>query len=166
MTDRQALHEAGVTWDEDGASQGFQIGRSFAILEWRHKKEAEEFQRLVWRLQARKYWAAKNPESKARIQAYRRQWALAHPEQVQGYNAKAKARLRSNPAYREKEAATMRAKRAIATAERRANTVYTCAECGTRWSPVRRIPSRPPKYCAQPCKSRAAYRRARAAGKR
>lgn len=191
--DRMALHVAGVTWDEDGVPWGFQVGKSVALLDWQHKREEKEFQRLVWRLRARKYWAAKSPESKARIRDYRRRWALRHPGLVKGYNAK--ARKKRTGAYRAKQAERQRAVRAIATAERRAATVYTCCVCGTQWSPVGRLPPREPHVCPNGarCKSRlqwlrgkygaawrehrpppvwpfdgaeAAYRRDKAAGKR
>ena len=150
------LSVAGVTWDDDGAPVGFQIGKNAALLDWQHKREAKEFQRLVWRLQARKYWAAKDPERKQRIYEYRRQWALDHPERVKEYNAKAKAKRRADPKVRAAEAREKRERRAVQSQKRRARTVYTCIVCGTQWSPVGRIPSRPPHTCnnGARCKSR------------
>lgn len=166
VTDRQALSVAGVTWDEDGVPRGFQIGRSAALLDWQHKREAKEFLRLVWRLQAKKYWAAKDPERKRRIYEYRRQWAQDHPEAVRQMMAKAKEKYRSRPQNRAKEAMQKRERRAVEREKRRAETVYTCVECGAQWSPIGRIPSRPPKYCSLSCRGKVAYRRDKAAGKR
>ena len=121
------------------------------------RQERDEFQRLIWRLQARKHWKAKDPERKARILAYRRQWALDHPERVKEYMRKAKAKRRDSGAT----AKESRKRRAKKRAERIESIVYTCTVCGQRWQPdpSRRLPSRRPKYCSQRCRSRAANQR-------
>jgi hypothetical protein len=146
---------------------GFQVGRQAAMADWefRRGKEARDFQRLVWRLQAKKYWANKNPESKARIQEYRREWARKHRERMNEYSRKAKKKLRANSKYRAKELAKKRAKHAEKSAAMRADRVYTCVVCGAQWCQLGRIPSRPPKYCTQSCRGRANYQRGKAAGK-
>lgn len=64
------------------------------------------------------------------------------------------------------KAAAMGAKRALETQRRREQTVYTCRVCGSYWSPLGRLPTRPPTYCSQACRSREGYRRAKARGTR
>lgn len=147
---------------------GFLVGKSAALADWQFRKLQNEgdFQRLVWRLQAKKYWAAKDPERKARIRAYRAQWAKDNAERYREAVNACKRRRRTKPEVREAEAAERRAKRAEATQRRREQTVYTCRVCGSYWSPLGRLPARPPTYCSQPCRSRENYRRARARGKR
>ena len=138
--------------------------REVRLREWMAAPPDEDFQRLIWRLQARKYWQAKNPESKARILEYRRQWAKDHPEQVRASMLASKRRF--NARNRERLVAEKRAKYAAKSQARREATVYVCQLCGAEWCQIGRIPSRPPKFCSQPCKSRIGYLRAKAAGKR
>lgn len=167
MTELQESREAEQGYGEIGA-------RELRLREWASLRgERDEpaptplaFKRLVWRLQAKKYWRAKNPESKAKIIAYRKAWAEVHKEQYRAAVNAAKRRRRAHPEIRAEEAAEKRARRAVKTRARRDATVYSCAVCGVQWSPVGgRLPSRPPKYCTQPCRSRANYRRGRAQGK-
>lgn len=151
-------------FDEDGAPLGFQVGRAAALSDWRARREGTKdpaFQRLVWRLQARKYWGAKNPASKARIRAYRKQWAETNKERYREAVNRCRRRLRANPEYWARELAAKRARHAAKSAERRAATVYTCETCGHQWGPdpAKRIPTRPPKYCSTRCRSKAQYQR-------
>lgn len=145
---------------------GFLTGKAAAVAEWRFRQEVNDptFRRLVWRLQAAKYWRAKNPASKARIMAYRARWRETHREQYNAACAKAKRKRRANPKIREAENAERRATRAIESQKRRAETVYTCRVCGSYWSPVGRLPTRPPTYCGTACSSRANYLRGKARG--
>ncbi len=149
-------------------SDGFLVGKAAALSDWAFKKEhidGLDFRRLVWRLQAKKYWAAKNPISKARIKEYRRQWRLQHKAHCQRLTRDWKREARKDPAYRAKQAAAHRAATAIKSQKRRAELIYTCVVCGAQWCRLGRIPARPPKYCGQRCRSRANYLRAKAAGK-
>jgi hypothetical protein len=147
-----ALH--GVTWTEDGAPAGFLVGKAAALSDWRIRKEIEdpEFQHLVWRLQARKYWRAKNPASKARIYEYRREWRRRNYDRYRAAVNACRRRLRANPEYWARELATKRARHALKSATRRAATVYTCLWCGAKFGPdpKKRIPTRPPQYCPRP----------------
>lgn len=154
--------------DYEDMKSGFAVGKAAAIADWQFRKEQNDgdFKHLVWRLQAKKYWAAKPSERKARIFGYRRRWALEHPEQVKASAAKARKKLRGDPRKRAKELADKRARHAEKSQARRAATVYTCAVCEVQWCQLGRIPARPPKYCVQACRSRANYLRAKAAGKR
>jgi hypothetical protein len=158
------LQEHGVTWDEDGQPQGFQVGRAAALLDWQARREGTqdpEFKRLVWRLQARNYWAAKAPERKARIYQYREEWRRRNYEHVRAlHNAWRRAR-RADPEYWARELAKKRARHAAKSAARRAATIYTCEVCGKQWGPdpKKRIPTNPPKYCSTRCHSKAQYRR-------
>jgi hypothetical protein len=150
---------------------GFLTGRNAAIQDWRFRKEQQEgdFQRLVWRLQAKKYWAAKPEERKALIRAYRERWRKEHMDRANESSRKSKAKRRRDPQLRRVEIEEKRAKRAVERQARRAAIVYTCAVCGTQWSPaVGRIPARAPKYCPNgtSCRGRANYQRGKAAGKR
>ena len=162
-----ALQERDIDVDYSERA-GFLTGKSAAIAEWRFRKEQGDpkFRQLVWRLQAKKYWAAKSPDRKARIYAYRRQWAKEHPERVRAMMVRAHRKFRSDPRNREHEARQKREKRAVGSQARRAATVYTCVVCGAQWSPVGRIPTRPPIYNSLSCRNRVQYARARAAGKR
>ena len=148
---------------------GFLTGKAAAIADWRFRKERNdpEFRRLIWRLQAKKYWAAKDPDRKAAIVAYREKWREEHRELHNAYSRKAKRKRRSNPEIRAAEIAEKRAKRAVGRQQRRAATVYTCQVCGTQWSPLGRLPSRPPSYCPNgaACRSKANYQRGKADGK-
>lgn len=47
------LAESGVTLDDEGRPDGFQVGRDAAISEWKLRKEEEEFQDLCRWLEAR-----------------------------------------------------------------------------------------------------------------
>jgi len=151
------LATLGVTWS-DGVPVGYQVGRNAALLDWQHKREDAAFDRLVQRLLAKRYWAAKNPASKARIRAYCRQWHREHWEHCREMVREWKRRRRSkDPAYRARETAQQRERRAKARELRCAATVYTCLECGAQWSPVGRVPSREPLYCSHACGSRHRY---------
>lgn len=33
----------GITWDDDGRPDGFQVGKSAALLDWQHKREERAF---------------------------------------------------------------------------------------------------------------------------
>ena len=128
-----------------------------------------DFKRLVWRLQQRKYWKAKPADRKRRIQEYRRQWALAHAEAVRKSAIKCKRRRRrlKTPGFI-REMAARKAKRKAEQFQRRASTVFACVVCGAEWciAPPRELPKgQKPKYCSQPCRSRANWLRSKAAGK-
>lgn len=159
------LAELGLSWDDDGRAVGFQIGKAAALLDSQHRREEREFKRLVrrlqWRRLAAKRWRDLTPEQRAAVVAYRKRWAAAHPEQMKRIYAKARKKRRSNPRKRALELQQKRDRRKRETQERRAATVYTCAECGSQWSPWGgRLPARPPKYCSQSCRGRAGYKSA------
>lgn len=152
-----ALSTLGIQWS-DGAPVGYQVGRNAALLDWQHRKEERDFDRVVRRLLARRYWQHKNPESKARIRAYCRQWHREHREHCLELVREWKRRVRKErPGYRARETARQRELRAMRRALLCAATVYTCVECGAQWSPVGRIPSRKPLYCSTACGLRARY---------
>ncbi len=74
MSDR-TLSGLGITWDDDGRAVGYQVGKSVALLDWEHKREAREFEAYCRRLYARN-WArklrAEHPElARARCQRWR-----------------------------------------------------------------------------------------------
>ena len=163
-TARAARHDDELDVDYSERA-GFLTGKAAAIADWRFRKEQKdpEFRRLVWRLQAKKYWAEKDPARKAAIVAYRERWREEHRELHNAYSRKAKRKRRNNPEIRAAEISAKRAKRAAASQRRRAATVYTCEVCGSQWSPIGRIPTQPPKYCEQRCASKAAYARAKEA---
>lgn len=149
---------------------GFLTGRAAAIADWAFRKLQNEgdFKRLIWRLQAKKYWASKPEERKALIRAYRERWRQLHADRHNASSRRAKAKRRKNPAIWRAELEAKREARAIERQARRAATIYTCAVCGTRWSPaVGRIPTRPPKYCPNgtSCRGKANYQRGKVAGK-
>jgi hypothetical protein len=162
MSAPSPLASLGIVWSEDGHPDGYQIGKSAALLDWQHKREACDFEKLVGRLQARKYWANKNPLSKARIKAYRRAWQVAHREQMNACSRASKARRRRDPKVRAAEAAEKRRARELKHTLRLAETVYMCAVCGTQWHPSGRIPSQKPKYCSQRCRGKGQYEAAKA----
>lgn len=56
--------------------------RELKLRDWEIARVDRDFERLVWRLQAKKYWAAKAPERKARIKAYRAQWQRDHRDRM------------------------------------------------------------------------------------
>lgn len=149
-----------LPFDEDGRIDEYQIigTRSRGIEEWKQRKEAEEFERLIDRLRQQKYWRNLPLEKKRQIIEKRKQWARQNPERVRESARKAKKKRRANG----KEAAERRRRRAELRQERRAATVYTCGNCGAQWSPVGRIPSRPPKWCSTRCASAAQYEREKA----
>ncbi len=148
------------------ADRGYrEVGlREVRFSDWLAKgsaKERAEFKRLVWRLQAKKYWKAKNPDSRARILAYRKRWREENLERWRESIRKAKARGRKAGAkwYRA-DKKRQRAQRAAAKAARRAATIYVCQNpaCGAQWSPAGpRIPARPPKWCSLSCRGRVVY---------
>lgn len=157
-----ALAEAGVTLDDEGRPHGFLVGKAAALSDWLFRKEQDEFKRLVWRVQAQQYWARKTPEQKEHAYAYRRQWAKDHPESVKRSAKKSKAKYRQDPTRAEAE--NRRAKRRAESAVRRAATVYECDHCGSQWSPVGRIPCRPPRWCSIKCRNAHTLEARRAAG--
>jgi hypothetical protein len=146
---------------------GFLTGKAAAIADWLAKKEKNDpaFRRLVWRLQWKKYWKSKDAVRKAAIVAYRKRWAKDNHERVRKAANKARKKRRGVAANWKAELAAKKAKRAVARQARRAATVYTCVQCGSQWSPIGRIPSRPPKYCDRPCLAKANYERGKKAGK-
>ena len=159
---REQIVNIGGDWVD-----GMLVGRQAALAEWRLRKEIDDddFVHLVWRLQARKYWKAKNPTSRARILEYRRQWRLQHIDRFRASVRAAKLRRRADPLKRAHDNAMRRQLRASKSAERRAALVYTCVVCGAQWSKPGRIPPVPPKYCSQSCRGKANYARGKAQGK-
>lgn len=67
MSDLRAF---GIECDEDGHLVGFQVGKAAALLDWQHRKEAAEFERLYNRLYQRKYRQANLEKVRARARAY------------------------------------------------------------------------------------------------
>lgn len=65
----QRLAEHGVTWSEDGTPDGFQVGKSAALLDYAHRKEAREFAALVNRLRAQKWYRENTERARAAAQA-------------------------------------------------------------------------------------------------
>lgn len=160
--------EGGDGLDVDYSERsGFLTGRNAAIQDWKFRKEQQEgdFKRLIWRLQAKKYWASKPEERKALIRAYREQWRKKHADRANASSRKSKARRRKDPAAWRAELDAKKEARAVERQARRAATIYTCAQCGSQWSPVGRIPARAPKYCDHPCAAKANYQRGKVAGK-
>lgn len=135
---------------------GFLTGKAAALAEWQHKKlkNDPEFRRLIWRLQAKKYWATKPEERKKAIRAYRKAWAKARPDHLRLIYQRARRKRRSDPKKWRAELDAKKAKREIARRAKRAATVYTCCDCGTQWSPgVGRLPARPPIRCPNRCRT-------------
>ena len=133
------------------------------------RKERDELEllcrRLSWRKFAKKWWANATPEQKAKVYAYRQQWARENWGRVLESGRKAKRKRRAKPGAWAAELSEKRARRAAETQARRAELVYTCSSCGSQWCQLGRIPSRPPKYCTQACRARANYLRGKAAQK-
>jgi len=148
--------------------------REVRLREWMSVREEGEapgdFDRLVGRLRQRKYWKNMAPASKARIRAYRKQWAAENKERYQAAVNRCKRQRRKlkTPGFvREMEA--RRALRLQERIARHAAAVFVCVVCGAQWcaSLLKELPrAHAPKYCTQTCRSRAGYLRARAAGKR
>lgn len=139
--------------------------RELRLRDWEITRVDRDFQKLVWRLQAKKYWAAKAPERKARIKAYRAQWQRDHRERM---NELQRARRKKNGrVYSAKELATRKANRAAEKLARHAAAVWTCEVCGAQWcTPLHLgLPRFTPKWCSTAHKSRAATERRIAAGK-
>lgn len=159
------------------AERGYAIRgeREVRLREWLSLREEGEkpgdFKKLVWRLRARKYWKNKEPASRARILAYRKQWAKDNRDRYREAvnQAKRKGRkLLHRPCY-VRELEQKRARRLRERIERHAAAIFRCVVCGAEWCTALRIglpKAFAPKYCMQRCRSRAAYLRARAAGKR
>jgi len=162
------------------AERGYSVRgeREVKLREWFSLREEGEhsgdFERLVWRLRARKYWKQKketNPSSHRRILDYRKQWARDNKERYRKAVNEARRRGRKtlhSPGYvRERELKLKR--RREERIARHAAAVFTCVVCGAQWcaSLLKELPrSNAPKYCMQKCRSRAGYLRAKAAGKR
>lgn len=148
-------------------ADGYSFGRLGKV---ETRKELDEFaklcRRLSWRKFAKRWWnETATPEQKARIYAYRQQWARENWQKVLESGRKAKKKRRARPEVREQEAQAKRRAREPARNQRRAELVYTCAVCGVRWCQLGRIPARPPKYCTQSCRGRANYLRGKSAAK-
>lgn len=145
------------SFDDDGRLAGYSFTgtRGRGVYEWQEKRDAAEFKKLCDRLRQKKWWRELSAEERQAVYLKRRAWAKANPERAKEITRKAKAKRRKSG----KAAAESRARRARKRAKRRAATVYTCAMCPAQWSPIGRIPSRPPKYCGQRCRSRAQYQR-------
>lgn len=65
----QSLAEHGITWSEDGTPNGFQVGKSAALLDYAHRKEAREFAALVNRLRTQKWYRENTERARAAAQA-------------------------------------------------------------------------------------------------
>lgn len=151
------------------AEQGYSVRgeREVRMREWfslrEHGEGPRDFKRLVWALQQRRAWAKKAPERKARIFAYRKKWAKEHPETARDWKRRGRA---AQAPWWQKQLARKREKFAEVSAKRRA-VPWTCVVCGVQWCTVGRLPAGfKPKYCSQSCRGRAAYQRAKKAGKR
>lgn len=141
--------------------------RDLGLREWASLRGArgekygdpKAFRGLVARLLARKYWAAKSPEARARIRAYRARWRLMNIEHVRAYF---RAYKRAHGPTKG-EAAARRRKRAVEKRERHAARVHTCEVCGAQWcSPLYMVlPKRPITVCGLRCRGRrtVAYRK-------
>lgn len=169
MSDRadevfEAFAEAAGGKREFFGSDGYSFNRLSSL-----KKEQREFsvlcRKLSWRKHAKKWWANATPEQKAKVYAYRQQWAREHWDSVLESGRRAKRKRRARPGIWAAELAEKKRKRELARQQRRAELVYTCDVCGAQWCQLGRIPARPPKYCTQPCRARANYRRGKAAQK-
>lgn len=132
-----SLAEHGVTWSEDGTPDGFQVGKSAALLDWQHEKERQEFKKLCQRLYSRN-WARKFRErypEKAREQCQR--WREANRDR-----------------NREIERNRMRAQR------EKSRSLCVCEECGKSWKPAprytgRKAPTeRKARFCSKKCRNR------------
>lgn len=147
---------------------GMLVGKAAALAEWSIRKEIDdpEFERLIGRLQQKRYWANLDPETKARIRSYREQWKEENREQYRAAVRNAKRRGRADGArWYENEKCRKREKFKKNDTQRMRKEVYTCVVCGAQWCIARgRIPSRRPKYCSQPCRSKANYERGKTRG--
>ena len=135
--------------------------------EWFSLREEGEgprtFKLLIKALQARRYWREASPERRARMVAYRKQWAAEHPEAVKKAVQECKRRQRKakTPAFL-REVANKRARRRRELVERHASAVYTCTVCGAQWCTALHVqlPKKfKPKYCGSTCRGRACYSR-------
>lgn len=127
------------SFDFDEVDGGMLVGRAAALAEWRHRKEKDEFRRLVASLSATK-WAKENPERRKAnaLRFWRKYW----PRVKDRENAKDRARrletYKANP------------------------TVYRCQECGAEFcrAPWYRTRSGvKPSFCTHACWSRHRYHR-------
>lgn len=163
----EAFGEATGGRTEYFGADGYSFGRLGKV---ETRKELSEFarlcRRLSWRKYAKAWWATAALEQKARVYAYRQEWARRNWQKVLESGRRAKKKRRSRPEVREHEARQKREAREPARLRRRAELVYTCAVCGAQWCQLGRIPSRPPKFCTQSCRSRANYLRGKSSGKR
>lgn len=115
-----SLAGLGITWDDDGRPDGFQVGKSAAILDWQHAKEAREFAAYCQRLYARNWARRERAEHPERARARLKRWRDANRE-----------RLRQTSRERMRKVYEVRRPTCI------------CDECGKLWRPA-------PKYAAKP----------------
>lgn len=150
---RLRLEEHGITWDEDGAPVGFQVGKAAAVSEWRLRREIKdpEFARLVTRLRWERWRENLDPAERERQAQRMARWIRENPD---------KARLiwnRYKEKHREQINKKNRAKRNKKHAETCARTTFVCLWCGFEWrpDPSRQMPRRRPKWCSGNCQMRA-----------
>ena len=130
-----------LTYDDDGNLEGFQVmGRERRLMEWREKKEQEEFERLCRRLRRKRSDANAPPEVKARRHAYQRRWEREHRKERQ---------------KRERERARLRYEQEP--------VVNTCEYCRTVFVPEFTERTKHKRFCSKACRTNACKRRQREA---
>ena len=118
-------------YDEGVAAIGTLSPKDNALAEWRARKDAAEFGRLISRLRARK-WHRENPEKRA---------------------AKSKR-------YYERGGSKLQlaaAKRRRLEAYKRNPVVCECLECGATWCRVPPLRGPHPEFCGDACRQRYRY---------
>lgn len=118
--------------DEDGRIVGYGVGKEAALRDWRHRKEARDFERLVKKLRATK-WNREHPERRAEISATHYAKPGVADQQLAGARARRAKAYRANP------------------------TIFTCAECGVEWCKAPWVRGVEPRFCGDACRQRARY---------
>jgi hypothetical protein len=130
-----------ATYDDDGRVEGMQFdGRERRIQQWREKKEAKEFDRLIAKLRQHKNYRA---------------WYERHKNE-QGF----RERMRSHCRRMRVLHGDRRNAEARATREQEAKPICNvCEECGREFVlPFGFKKKRRSKYCSRTCRNRVAHR--------